>query len=175
MLFSSLHKFTASFSINFFFQKKKKSLPNAWLSLSRGSSSSSDEAIRPDELSLVRWTAHCQMCAVPSPEAVNTNSLVGWNLNELTLPAWPVYWSRAWPECMPQIMAVWSADAVPKMGNRIRDTETSQMPSRWPVYRRKGVQFNNAGGPVMIMYFVSNTKVVVTQCGNVRIFLPLRF
>ena len=76
---------------------------------------------------------------------------------------------------MPQIMAVWSAEAVPKMGNRIRETETSQMPSRWPVYRRKGVQFNNAGGPVMIMYFVSNTLGVVTQCGKFRILREINF
>ena len=148
-------------------QKKKVQisssiLPKAWLlSLSRGSSSSSDEAILPEELSLVRWTAHCHMWAVPSPEAVNTSSLLGWKRKELTLPAWPVYCSSAWkmfllnkqfcwkivnkwlnyyytsstkyiilkilhtwPECMPHIMAVWSAEAVPKIGNLILDTDT---------------------------------------------------
>ena len=30
--------------------------------------------MRPEELSLVRWTAHCQICAVPSPEDVKTSS-----------------------------------------------------------------------------------------------------
>ena len=40
--------------------------------------------------------------------------------------------------------------SLPRMGNRIRDTETSQMPSRWPVYLLSGVQFSRAGGPVLI-------------------------
>ena len=52
-----------------------KNLPKAWLdSLSKGSNSSSELAMRPDELSLVRWTAHCQIWAVPSPEDVKTSS-----------------------------------------------------------------------------------------------------
>ena len=35
---------------------------------------------------------------------------------------------------MPQIMAVWSAEAVPRMGSPIRDTDTSQIPSLCPEY-----------------------------------------
>ena len=53
---------------------------------------------------------------------------------------------------MPQMIAEWSADAVPRMGKRILDTDTSQIPSRCPVYLLNGVQFNNAGGPE-IPYF----------------------
>lgn len=45
------------------------------------------------------------------------------------------------------MIAEWSAEAVPRMGKRIRDTDTSQIPSLCPVYRLNGVQFNNAGGP----------------------------
>ena len=100
-------------------------------------------------------------------------TLLGWNLKELTLPAWPVYCNSAWPECIPQMMAVWSADAVPRMGNRIRETETSQMPSRWPVYLLKGVQFNRAGGPVWKKERPDQRPVL---CQLIRLLLlPLRF
>ena len=69
--------------------------------------------ILPDELSLCRWTAHCHICTDPSPDAVNTSSLLGWKRRELTDPLCPVYWSNALPECIPHTIAVWSADAVP--------------------------------------------------------------
>ena len=74
------------------------------------------------------------MCTEPSPDAVRTSSLEGWKRSELTEPVWPVYCSSACPECIPQIMAVWSADAVPRMGRPMRDTDTSQIPSLWPEY-----------------------------------------
>ena len=77
-------------------------------------------------------------------------TLLGWNLKELTLPAWPVYCNSAWPECMPHMIAEWSADAVPRMGRRILETETSQIPSLWPVYLLKGVQLSKAGGPGIV-------------------------
>ena len=124
--------------------------------------------ILPDELSLCKWTAHCHICTDPSPDAVNTSSLLGWKRRELTDPLCPVYWSNALPECIPHTIAVWSADAVPvnqnatynqyqklsyqlncfqieyhlfkqyfyvpMIGSPILETETSQTPSRWPIY-----------------------------------------
>ena len=48
---------------------------------------------------------------------------------------------------MPHMIAEWSAEAVPRIGRRILETETSQIPSLWPVYLLKGVQFSKAGGP----------------------------
>ena len=45
------------------------------------------------------------------------------------------------------MIAEWSAEAVPRIGRRILETETSQIPSLWPVYLLKGVQFSKAGGP----------------------------
>ena len=48
---------------------------------------------------------------------------------------------------MPHMIAEWSAEAVPRIGRRILETETSQIPSLWPVYLLKGVQLSKAGGP----------------------------
>ena len=52
---------------------------------------------------------------------------------------------------MPHMMAEWSAEAVPRIGRRILDTDTSQIPSLWPVYLLNGVQFSKAGGPKIII------------------------
>jgi len=100
----------------------------------------------PGVPSLNRWTAHCQMCAVESPLEVKTNSLFGWNLTELTEPEWPLYCRRGLPDCMPQTMAVWSAEAVPIKGDPIFEMETSHTPSLWPVNLWNGAQLM-AGGP----------------------------
>lgn len=144
---------------------------------SPSTSSSSEEATRPEKLSLLMWTAHCQMWAVPSPLAVNTSSLSGWNLKwrtsmewlaflfsflsdglfyltELTDPLWPVYWSSGFPECIPHTMAVWSAEAVPRMGMFNFDTDTSHTPSLCPAYLLDGRQWI-VGGPFRLdMIFV---------------------
>ena len=69
--------------------------------------------IRPEELSLCKCTAHCQIWTDPSPDAVKTSSLLGWKRKELTDPVCPVYCNNALPECIPHTIAVWSADAVP--------------------------------------------------------------
>lgn len=123
-----------------------RSRSSNWPSLSSNSSSDECPFLRDNNkvTSIFCWindqisylgtsqlTAACQMWAVPSPLPVNTRSLCWWNLMEFTEPACPWYCNRQRPLSMPQMQAVWSADAVPIMGWPTL-AATCHMPSLWP-------------------------------------------
>ena len=51
-------------------------------------------------------TAHRQMWAELSPEAVHARLLLGWKARELTEPLCPTYFNKTFPESTSQIQAV---------------------------------------------------------------------